>query len=170
MEKPERAIPVVCDAGPLIHLDELGCLDLLADFQEALVPEEVWQEVLQHRPSALHRRSVPLKRIDHPSEPNERLARVIRLFDLQRGEAEALSMLEELPGGMLLTDDLAARHAAQHLGLPVSGTLGLLLRALRRNLRTRQQVIKLLRVVHRKSSLFVDQGLLNSIIEQVQEV
>jgi hypothetical protein len=27
---------VVCDAGPLIHLDELGCMDLLLDFSEVL--------------------------------------------------------------------------------------------------------------------------------------
>ena len=29
-------IVVVCDAGPLIHLDELGCLGLLSDFREVL--------------------------------------------------------------------------------------------------------------------------------------
>ena len=34
---------VVCDAGPLIHLDELGCVDLLSDFSEVLVPETVWR-------------------------------------------------------------------------------------------------------------------------------
>jgi hypothetical protein len=28
----ESPLAVVCDAGPLIHLDELSCLDLLADF------------------------------------------------------------------------------------------------------------------------------------------
>ncbi len=27
---------VVCDAGPLIHLDELGCLSLLSDFDDVL--------------------------------------------------------------------------------------------------------------------------------------
>ncbi len=31
-------VAVVCDAGPLIHLDESGCLDLLADFHRLLVP------------------------------------------------------------------------------------------------------------------------------------
>lgn len=35
---------VVCDAGPLIHLDEVGALDLLEDFAEVLVPEAVWAE------------------------------------------------------------------------------------------------------------------------------
>ena len=32
-----RTPPVVCDAGPLIHLDELGALDLLGDFSKVLV-------------------------------------------------------------------------------------------------------------------------------------
>jgi hypothetical protein len=46
---------VVCDAGPLIHLDESGCLDLLSDFSEVLVPEAVWREVRQHRhPRSCH--------------------------------------------------------------------------------------------------------------------
>ena len=36
MGKIKSAITVVCDAGPAIHLDELGCLDLLKDFQEVL--------------------------------------------------------------------------------------------------------------------------------------
>jgi predicted nucleic acid-binding protein len=39
---------VVCDAGPLIHLDEVDSLDLLADFAEVLVPDAVWREVEQH--------------------------------------------------------------------------------------------------------------------------
>lgn len=39
----------VCDAGPLIHLDELGCLDLLADFAEVIVPVGVWEETIKHR-------------------------------------------------------------------------------------------------------------------------
>ena len=56
-------LQVVCDAGPLIHLDELGCLDLLADFQAVLVPEQVWQEVGHHRPDALRQRSVDLNRV-----------------------------------------------------------------------------------------------------------
>ena len=45
MAKTDQKVPlVVCDAGPLIHLDELGCLDLLADFSEVLVPETVGVE------------------------------------------------------------------------------------------------------------------------------
>ena len=45
-------VGVVCDAGPLIHLDELDSLRLLSDFDPLLVPGQVWQEVVQHRPQA----------------------------------------------------------------------------------------------------------------------
>ena len=168
MASHEPTTLVVCDAGPLIHLDELGCLDLLNDFDEVCVPEAVWQEVFRHRPSALHRRSVPLHRIDLIPEPTEGLTLIIRTFGLHQGEEEALRLLEQFPSATLLTDDLAARHAAQQLNFPVSGTLGLLLRAVRRNLRTRQHVLSIVRAIPQESTLFVNQRLLNWVIEQVQ--
>ena len=54
---------VVCDAGPLIHLDELGCLALLSDFARVLVPALVWEEVARHRPSALTGSNVALEQL-----------------------------------------------------------------------------------------------------------
>ena len=44
MEKSRAVLTAVCDAGPLIHLDELDSLDLLADFR-VWVPNAAWQEV-----------------------------------------------------------------------------------------------------------------------------
>jgi hypothetical protein len=37
---------VVCDAGPIIHLDELECLHLMEDFEKVFVPDVVRKEVL----------------------------------------------------------------------------------------------------------------------------
>ena len=58
MAKIEAWPTAICDAGPLIHLDEIGCLDLLADFRALLVPEQVRDEVARHRPSALDSRNL----------------------------------------------------------------------------------------------------------------
>jgi hypothetical protein len=55
---------VVCDAGLLIHLDELDCLDLLTDFAGVLVPEVVWREVAHHRSGALERAVVEVTRTE----------------------------------------------------------------------------------------------------------
>jgi len=63
MAPTDDAPEVVCDAGPLIHLDELGCLDLLADFATLWVPEEVCQEVDAHRPAALTNPAIEVQRL-----------------------------------------------------------------------------------------------------------
>ena len=47
------SVVVIADAGPLIHLDELSSLDLLADFGNIIVPNAVWCEVENHRAQAL---------------------------------------------------------------------------------------------------------------------
>jgi len=44
---------VICDAGPIIHLDEINCLNLLNDFKEIILPFSVEREIAAHRPSAL---------------------------------------------------------------------------------------------------------------------
>ena len=43
---------VVSDAGPIIHLSELDCLNVLSDFNEVLIPPIVWEEILRHQPKA----------------------------------------------------------------------------------------------------------------------
>ena len=60
MEKTEQPLirRVVLDAGPVIHLDEIGCINLLSEFDEPLVPESVWKEVEHHRPSAFQQNEV----------------------------------------------------------------------------------------------------------------
>ena len=55
MQKTKCRTRVVCDAGPVIYLDELGCLDLLSDFQEIVLSDTVWKEIIGYRPAALKR-------------------------------------------------------------------------------------------------------------------
>ena len=58
MTDPARE--VVSDAGPLIHLDELDCPEILSDFSTIWVPDTVRAELETHRPAALARKVVPL--------------------------------------------------------------------------------------------------------------
>ena len=90
MAETDAASLVICDAGPLIHLDELGCLNLLRDFAEVRVPHAVWQEVQRHRPRALRRRTVPLLHISCSTEASPELIALTQAFLLDAGELEAL--------------------------------------------------------------------------------
>lgn len=160
---------VVCDAGPLIHLDELDSLDLLGDFPEVLVPEAVWREVLRHRPSALEKKTAVLVRIAPSREQTTPLLRgLFETMSLHHGEQEALALATKYEDALLLTDDTAARLAAGVLGLGVHGTIGILIRSIRRAQRTRGQVLDLLRAIPTKSTLHLNRSFLAKIIDQVQ--
>jgi len=164
---PETPI-VVCDAGPIIHLDELDCLDLLADFSQVLVPEAVWHEVQRHRPTACHHHSVTLQRVspDAPAPPElEALAQLLTLHD---GEWEALRLAMDHPQALLLTDDTAARVAASSLGIRPHGTIGVLVRAIRRHQRSKPEVLAILRSLPARSTLHLKRSLLDAVIAQVE--
>lgn len=49
-------IKVVCDAGPIIHLDEIDCIDLLNDFKEIIIPNTVCTEINRYRPFQANQR------------------------------------------------------------------------------------------------------------------
>lgn len=169
MAEAEAATVVVCDAGPLIHLEEIGCLDLLRDFARICVLDAVWQEVKRHRPSALRRRSVKLDHIPSAPQAAPELTELAQVFSLDIGELEALSLMQQSPDAILLTDDAAARLVAERLGYEVHGTIGIVVRALRRRQRTKGQVLNLLRAIPKRSSLFIESRLSKSVIEQVNQ-
>ena len=108
---------VVADAGPIIHLDELDCLDILCDFAQVSVPEAVWQEIDYHRPRSLETFSALFVRAS-PRTASPLVTALTPLYTLHRGEQEALQLCMECPESLLLTDDChcASCHGYAALG------------------------------------------------------
>jgi len=168
MDKTKATITVVCDAGPIIHLDELGCLDLLSDFQEIFLSDTVWKEIKQYRPSALSKTTIPIIRSPAKLPSNEPLLTMCRIFSLDAGETEALSLMEQIPDAMFLTDDAAARIVAKQLGYNVHGTIGILVRAIRRSQMSLKEVLDILTDIPLKSSLYIRLSLLEDIQKKIK--
>ena len=151
---------VVLDAGPLIHLDELQCLFLLAGFETLLIPRVVWSEALHHRP-LITLSQIPRAQIADPRGlPPIQITAATPVAELHAGELAALTLLHEWGGGWLLSDDDAARQTAEALGYPVSGTLGLMLRGIRHHLISPAQVRTLLMDLRTRSTLHISRALL----------
>lgn len=164
---PSGIHTVILDAGPLIHLDELDCLFLLADFPNLIVPPSVQREVERHRPSALRNPAVRFTELPAPSGHALPLA-LGEAFNLDQGEQEALSFCFTNPKSVLLTDDAAARLAAKTAGIRAHGTIGLVIRAARRKRLQPAEVVRLLETIPSKTTLFIKQRLLDEIIEKVK--
>ncbi|MDD4448512.1 MAG: hypothetical protein PHN61_12665 [Methanothrix sp.] len=157
----------VLDAGPLIHLAELDALDVLCDFSLLLVPEAVWFEVERHFPEALLTEQVNLQRVKAP-RPSPTLVALALSLALDRGELEALSLIDLYPHAIFLTDDSAARLAAEQRCLEAHGTIGLLIRSVRKDRRTGEDIISLLRDIPNRSSLYVRSSLLKEIVSTLE--
>jgi predicted nucleic acid-binding protein len=158
---------VILDAGPLIHLDQLGCLDLLATFPRIYAPQIVWDEAIRHRP-LLQAGDIPTLSVQpNPDTGSSRLVALIALHDLDEGEAVALALLEQMGAGIFLTDDAAARIAGDALGCAVHGTLGVLIRGFTHGLRSLVEIHRLLAELPSRSTLHIRRSVLDKIIAQL---
>jgi predicted nucleic acid-binding protein len=164
--KSERI--VICDAGPVVHLDELDCLDLLSDFEKVIVPERVRQEIEHVRQSALEKPWMSFTIIGRRSDFDSGLLTMVRTFMLDAGETEALSLMKENPHAIFLTDDASARLVAIQMGFGVHGTIGILVRAIRRGYRKPEEVLRVLSELPQKSTLYIKHSLLEEIILKVK--
>jgi predicted nucleic acid-binding protein len=164
MERSEA----ILDAGPLIHLTELEALDAIGDFSDLFVPQGVWEEVAHHQPGALKCPGIRLQEVSAPL-PSPSLLALGRALSLDKGEMEALSLMDLHPRAILLTDDSAARMAAEHRGVRAHGTIGLLIRSVRTGRRTRNEVIDLLKHLRERSTLHIRPSLLAEIIQDLEK-
>lgn len=167
--KNEGKIDAICDAGPIIHLDELDSIDLLSDFHSLIISNAVQVEIIKHRPKALQNEAPTFKIIDIPSSPEPRLLILSKTLLLDKGEMESLSLMQENSEAIFLTDDSAARLVAEELGYRVHGTIGIISRAIRKKTRTPNEVIKLLKEIPERSTLFIRPVLLEEIIQKVEK-
>ena len=91
---------------------------------------------------------------------------LIQSWDLGPGESSVLAWAHAHPGAEAIIDDLAARRCAAALGIPVRGTLGLVLTAKRRGIipAARPVLEKL-----RQSGMYLSEHILNQALALVGE-
>lgn len=120
--------PVILNNTPLVALWSLGHLTLLRDlYGEVLMPQAVYDEFLATersvRQTALD--ESPWIKITPLSNPRQALVYV----GLDRGEAEVLALANERAARLVIIDERKGRRYAKRLGLPLTGTVGVLLTA-----------------------------------------
>lgn len=118
---------VVSDTSPLTGLLIVSQANLLVRlFGEVIIPAAVHTELLRTHPTLPSwLRVQPLK---------DGAKAVLYAQSVDRGEAEAIVLAEELHADYLLIDERKGRRLAQRQGVPVVGLLGVVLLAKRSQL------------------------------------
>jgi predicted nucleic acid-binding protein len=112
----------------LQYLHQLGELHLLPSIYGRIsIPKVVADEILAGKsggidlPELLALDWIQVHRVEMNLEPQPR--------NIHRGEAKVIALALSIPQSLVILDDLAARKHAQLLGLAVTGTLGILVKA-----------------------------------------
>lgn len=120
---------VISNATPIIALSLVGQLDLLRRlYGQVVIPPAVAAEILAggQRAGAAELQAAAYIQTTTLADP--RRADLL-LSELDRGEAEVIALAQERTADLVLLDERLARRHARRLGLHLTGTVGVLLRA-----------------------------------------
>jgi uncharacterized protein len=168
-------VKVVSNAGPLIALGKLGQLSLLLTlYGEILIPREVYHEVVIN--------GLRLGADDAPAadflvqQGHIRVVEVVLPLtlpawaqSLDAGEIEVIVLGQEQAADWVLVDNEHARKAARQVGLPLKGTVGLLLEAWRRGHLSLQAFELLIQEVKTRPDLWISGQLCDRALEQARQ-
>jgi predicted nucleic acid-binding protein len=156
----------VVNASPLILLGKIGHVALLGKLSDELIVSDVVAREVGAKPEGervvSEVASLPGARFAaEVSTPSE-----ISAWNLGRGESQVLALAAVSVRSRAVLDDLEARRCAQSLGLPVIGTLGVVLRAKRKGVIDRAHpIIDQLRRV----GMYVSDSLIEQALAHVGE-
>ena len=118
---------VVVNTTPLIALAEIGELHLLKDlYGEIYIPDAVFEEI-KSEPAYTEVRvaSEWIKQVSvNPAGNTDMLS-----SRLHTGEVEVIQYARESDADLVILDDQLARRTAKYLGLTITGTLGVIIKA-----------------------------------------
>jgi predicted nucleic acid-binding protein len=154
---------IVSDAGPLIVLLKISHLQILEElFGKIVIPVAVYDEITvkeQERKAFDKMKWIETRKVRN-LKANTLLEKLI-----DKGEAEAIMLAQELKTALLI-DDAKARKYAALLNVRVIGTLGLLKMA-----KNRGGIASVKKVIADMMSqgYYVDEKLVTKILEDVDE-
>jgi hypothetical protein len=119
---------VVSNTTPIISLLKIGRLEILKKlYQELYIPFEVYLEIEAGKNKEYYTDLTKTDWIHIVKIQNEKS--LLFFLDLDKGEAEAIVLANEINADLIILDETLGRFHAKHIGLNVTGTIGLLLKA-----------------------------------------
>jgi predicted nucleic acid-binding protein len=124
-------LEVICNTSPLQYLHQIDQLEILPALTgNVLVSPAVLDEVAEGKAHGVDLPDLSCLSWIEVRSPVSALAQPL-VTDLGPGETQVLMLALETPKSIVILDDRLARRIAEVRGIPVIGTLGLLLNAKR---------------------------------------
>jgi hypothetical protein len=111
--------PILIDTSSLIALERINLLQILCKiYKEVIIPESVIKEF-----GTLSLPCISIRKVE-----SNLLRLLIADLNLGKGEADVIALASQT-GLKVIIDDSKARRVAENMGLKVTGTIGVLMKA-----------------------------------------
>lgn len=121
---------IIVNSTPIISLCSIGRIELLKNMYEKIyIPYGVYEEVCIEGSSKVGANLIEKNSFIIINKIQNEEAKRFFKTSLHKGEVEVMILAEEMKADLCIIDDLLARKYAKYLGLQVTGTLGILLKA-----------------------------------------
>ena len=118
---------VIANTTPLIALADIGYLHLLKGlYEEIHIPQAVYDEIIDEPARSMVNENSDWIIVDQISDMTQKKMYQAKLH---AGEVEVMILAQEQNADLVIIDDNTAKKTAKFLGLPVTGTLGILLKS-----------------------------------------
>ena len=158
---------VIVNTTPLIALCHVGQLELLKKiYGQIMIPQAVYRELSEKK------ESICKKQVDnafgwiHVEKIENQMAKSMFKTQLHDGEVEVMILAKEKNADIVIIDDANAKKHAKYLKLPVTGTLGVLIKA------KRQGYISELKPIIQElidKNIYISEKVMKICLEQVNE-
>lgn len=158
---------VIINSTPMIILSKIGMLEILQKrYGKVIIPQAVYEEIIVKDDVAFNliksREWIEIKKVSAIEDKK------LYKTKLHAGEVEVMILAQEFGGDVLtVIDDYAARKTAQYLGIPVTGTIGVLMKA--KSLGYIDSLRNCI-ILMRQAGFYISKDLEKSALEKVGEI
>ncbi len=158
---------VVANTTPFIALCHVNQLEILKKlYGQVIIPTAVYKEI------SAKSDSICKKMVDEALDwiqvetIQDQLAKAMYKTQLHDGEVEVMILSKEMGADVVIIDDANAKKYAKYLGLPVTGTLGVLIKAKQKGL---IKELKPILFQLKEKGIYISQNLVELCLKQAGE-
>lgn len=161
---------VVADTTPLITLLKIGHLDILNRLYGTVhIPKAVYDELTENADfsdeAELVKNASYLK--IHTDISREKVDLLQRATGLDLGESEAIVFADSQKEKVLIMDESHGRFVAQQMRIPITGVIGVLSAAYKKNILSAEQISESVHIM-RLSNRFISERLYDILLDLIK--
>ena len=156
---------VISNTTPIITLLSISKLELLRNiYGKIIIPQGVYQEIEEGKNKKFYTDLSLIDWIEIKSIADKEPLKYIS--DLDKGEAEVIVLANEINADLVIIDEKAGREYAEHFGIKLTGTIGVLLKA--KELGIINKIEPLLTKM-KENGIWISQKFINKVLEIANE-